>query len=254
MRVTRLIVMCVVVSILTSCTITCYQVFSTKPTNRDIAINEKEMVYSDGICVIKYNFWSNGGNPGFLVYNNTNEKLYINLKESFFTLNGIAYDYYEKGSSFSAYSHTRTKTVSKTISDIEHKPFSIFRVGQVSSNIESGSYSEMHTVGNQTENIDIVCIPPQSAKYIAKFAIASLPIHKSTKDVEYSEADTPIRFANYISYYTESNKEKSTLMKNEFYVDKTNILYEMKRKHKPSEFYVTYTIKRSNDPYAFIYW
>ena len=241
--------MCALSSVLTSCTITCYQVFSTKPTTENIVVKEESMLYSDDVCAISYNFWQNGGNPGFLVFNKTNEKLYINLKESFFTLNGIAYDYYEKGSSFSAYSHTRTKAKTKSSSDIERKAFAIIKVGQISSNIKSDSYSEMHIVGSQTANIDIVCIPPHSAKPIAKFAIASYPIHKKTKEVKYSDADTPIKFANYISYYTESNKEKPTLVKNEFYVDKTSgTLYAMKKSYKPNEFFVTYTIRRSENP------
>ena len=241
--------MCTLSSVLTSCTITCYQVFSTKPTDKNITIQEKSMIYSDDVCVVSYDFWCNGGDPGFLVFNKTNEKLYLNLKESFFTLNGIAYDYYEKGSSFSAYSHTQTKAKTKSISDIERKAFAIIKVGQISSNIKSDSYSEMHIVGSQTANIDIVCIPPHSAKPIAKFTIASQPLHKSTKEVEYSDTDTPIKFANYISYYTESNKEKPTLVKNEFYVDKTSgTLYAMKKSYKPNEFFVTYTIRRSENP------
>lgn len=249
MKLTKLITMCALSSVLTSCTITCYQVFSTKPTTENIVVKDKSMLYSDDVCAISYNLWCNGGDPGFLVFNKTNEKLYLNLKESFFTLNGIAYDYYEKGSSFSAYSHTRTKATTKSISDIERKAFAIIKVGQISSNIKSDSYSEMHIVGSQTANIDIVCIPPHSSKPIAKFAIASQPLHKSTKEVKYSKTDTPLKFANYISYYTESNKEKPTLVKNEFYVDKTsNILYSIKKDNKPNEFFITYDIRWSENP------
>ena len=254
MKLTKLITMCALSSALTSCTITCYQVFSTKPTTENIVVKEKSMLYSDDVCAISYNFWQHGGDPGFLVFNKTNEKLYLNLKESFFTLNGIAHDYYEKGSSFSVHGHARTKATSKTVSEIEHRPYAVFKIGQVSSNLASSSSSEMHAVGSQTANVDIVCIPPHSAKLIAKFAIASYPIHKKTKEVEYSNADTPIKFANYISYYTESSKEKSTLVKNEFYVDRTSILYAMKTSYKPNEFFVTYTIRQSEDPYSFTYY
>ena len=125
MKLTKLITMCALSSVLTSCTITCYQVFSTKPTTKNIVVKEKSMLYSDDVCAISYNFWCNGGDPGFLVFNKTNEKLYINLKESFFTLNGIAYDYYEKGSSFSVHGHAQTKATSKTISEIEYRPYAI---------------------------------------------------------------------------------------------------------------------------------
>ena len=273
MRLSKLLTIAILASLMSSCTVTRYQVFSTKPITDNVKIKNNSILYSDDICNITYNFWSNGGNPGFVIYNKSDEKLYVNLKESFFTLNGLAYDYYEAGATFSAYSHAKTvsgRNVNYTYNysatnhfhaniDNSNPIFAPFSTSSIyGSSMENGhvtinghnvihSYTEKNTTGRQTINADIICIPPKSAKVVSKFAISYTPFLGSRIRMEYSINQTPIRFANFISYNTESRKRT---VRNEFYVDKSEIIKSNNRVVNPSDFYVKYTIKRSEDIYT----
>jgi len=91
----NLFLIAVIAVFLTSCATTSfYQVYKAVPTDKSIK-TENYLIYEDDNCKISYNFWGEGGNIGFYIYNKTNENVYLNLEQSFFVLNGIAYDYFK---------------------------------------------------------------------------------------------------------------------------------------------------------------
>ena len=86
----------VVCAVLTSCSPTIYyQIYQTKPVEENIAINDNVLVFEDDNCVISYNFWKEGGDFGFKIYNKNSENIYLHVDECFFVKNGYAYDYYD---------------------------------------------------------------------------------------------------------------------------------------------------------------
>lgn len=51
--------------------------------------------YEDGVMTIEYDFWSESGKFTFVVRNNSDDDIYLNLAESYFVNNGYAQDYYQ---------------------------------------------------------------------------------------------------------------------------------------------------------------
>lgn len=84
-----------VLLIINSCTPDKFiQVYKVKPIT-ELQNSQNLLVYSDENCTVKYNMWSEGGNPGFAFFNKTDQNITLNLNESFFILNGIAFDYFK---------------------------------------------------------------------------------------------------------------------------------------------------------------
>ena len=78
-----------VCAVLTSCSPTIYyQIYQTKPVEENIAVNDNGVVFEDDNCVISYNFWKEGGDFGFKIYNKNSENIYLHMDECFFVKNG----------------------------------------------------------------------------------------------------------------------------------------------------------------------
>lgn len=168
-----------------------YQVYKVDPV-KDIEYKSNSLIYENDDCIVYYNLWENGGNIGFNFYNKTSKNLYLNLKESFFILNGEAFDYYKN--------RVYTNKLSQKLS-------SEFVI----------SYNEP----------DIICIPAYSSKNIAEYDINNVlyrdcdlyrfPSKKQVKTVSFNKENSPFVFSNRIAYYIDS-KENSTHFENEFFV------------------------------------
>ena len=94
-----------------SCATEFYQLYSVKP-NQETITKTETLFFEDDNCKISYNLWSNGGDIGFDIYNKTDEKIYVNLNDCNFILNGFAYDYY-KNRTFTT-SKNKFESTSKT--------------------------------------------------------------------------------------------------------------------------------------------
>lgn len=196
-----------------------YQVFNVKSASET---TDTLMTYSDSQTEISYNFWSKGGNAGFIFKNTGDKDVFIDLSKCFLIINGVAYDYYQnrifgdsKGSIFTSnsfFAPSLTYTVSSE------------------SNLTT-YYMEAKTV----------CVPAHSMKYIA----CEYPLHESlfhdcdlqlfpksnshwdkvTKTTVYEAVpslhfnveSSPLVFSNIITYYTES-PEQCIRIVNEFFV------------------------------------
>ncbi|MEI2421245.1 hypothetical protein V6O07_13310, partial [Arthrospira platensis SPKY2] len=114
---------------------------------------ENNLVYEDENCVISYNFWDEGGDFGFKFYNKTDKKIFIDLSDSYFILNGISNNYFkDRIYSFSSSSGFSTSSVASSTKSVSGANRSNFlqtnRVslanasGFMSSNGYSVSYNE----------------------------------------------------------------------------------------------------------------
>ena len=93
------------VALLTSCSTTFYQVYTTE-TSESISKNKNSLIFEDDNCIITYNLWKHGGDVGFTFYNKTEEMIFLNLEESLLLmLTGTVLSLFASG--FSVHRHIR---------------------------------------------------------------------------------------------------------------------------------------------------
>jgi hypothetical protein len=226
MNLRKLIYAFSTVLLLSSCATTSfYQVYDVKP-NQETITKTENLFFEDENCKISYNLWANGGNIGFDIYNKTDEKIYVNLKESNFILNGFAYDYYKN--------RTFTTSESKSASILNTSTGSVAVTGiNVYNNIQTNQVksSSSANLGSSVgyavsiKEDSLICIPPKTTKRISEYSINNTlirncdlfkyPRTKEIKTKTYTAEKSPIVFSNRITYEINGN---SKLVENEFFV------------------------------------
>jgi hypothetical protein len=232
-----------------------YQVYKVKPTT-EIKQPGNSLVYEDENCKVLYDFWGEGGDAGFLIYNKSDKDIFVNMKESFFICNGIAYDYFKNReftstnstSQSSMYTYSATNTYSAFASIIGaiavsgnyngFKQTNSVATGLGASKSVSYGASAGKSVSNTSSrgvNIkeqDIVCIPPQSAKVISEYNINEnlyrdcnlflKPSKKKIKTSSFSEKDSPFVFSNRITYSVDGQSTPIKIEQKFFVLEITN--------------------------------
>lgn len=262
----------VITVFLTSCaTKYYYQVYKAVPTDKSISV-DNELIYEDDNCKISYDLWQEGGNIGFHFYNKTNTNIYLNLDESFFVLNGIAYDYYKDrvftSSASSGSTTSKSTSSSKSVTGINfldllqtNKIQASNSVGVMTSSGYSISYNEEK----------VICIPSMTSKIITEYNINKslyrdcdlfkYPTKKQINSKYFTKSESPIVFSNRITY-TVGLSDKQIKFENEFYISEIsnypeNEITELKYKVfcgqesstiissfkdvSPDKFYIKYT-------------
>lgn len=166
-----------------------YQMYQTKPSSENIKVYENKIVYEDDKCSIMYDFWSEYGNAGFIIYNKSLENLVLHLDKSFYINNGIAYDYFKN------------------------------RIYNSKSSV-----NEVYTIESKT-----ICVPPKCIKEIKEYVINNSLYQNcsinyrgyisSNNTVSFNKYDSPYVFSNVLVYSIGDSEEIHSI-KNEFYVSK----------------------------------
>jgi len=204
-----------------------FQVYKVKPSE-NIVSKENALVYEDDNCKVYYNFWEEGGNVGFRFYNKTENQIYLNLEESFFILNGIAYDYYKNRvftkSKTSGTSLSNSASLSESVTGVNYYDLIQTNKLEISSNIGTAS-SFGYSVSYNEEKI--ICIPAHTSKIIMEYKVNEtlyrdcelfrFPTKKQIKTKTFSKSDSPIVFSNKIAYYL-GNSDNLNVFKNEFFI------------------------------------
>jgi len=214
-------------AVLSSCKVTFYQVYKADVPNSS-GIMENLLVFEDDNCRVSYNLWGNGGNIGFKFYNKTVENLYLNLEESFFILNGRAYDYF-KNRIYTTIANTgAAKTYGTTDSISTNGPnfLNLFQTNSISHTNTVGLKSSIEYSTSINEK-KIICIPSHTSKVISEYSInhalyrdCDLFIHPKKKDINtigFSKEESPIVFRNLIVYRTKQ-MNKPIEFENDFFV------------------------------------
>jgi len=226
MKIIRLIYILSTVLLLSSCgTPMYYQVYKVKPSHETVS-KAQNLFFEDDNCKITYNLWANEGNIGFNFYNKTDENVYVNLKESYFILNGVAYDYYKNRTyttsetKSASQMHTSTGSVAVTGVNI----YNNIQTNKVNSSKSTNVSSSVGYAVSYKED-SIICIPAKTTKMISEYSINNslirdcelfkFPKKKKIKTKSYSIEQSPIVFSNIITYNT---KGKSVSVENKFYV------------------------------------
>jgi hypothetical protein len=210
-----------------------YQVYKVKTESKN-STSADGLVFEDENCIIHYNLWAENGDLSFEFYNKTEENIYLDKTESFFVLNGKAYDYfqnrvYSKSSSqgvSSLSSVSRSSSVSGLYSNLLQPSVSVATNklavktigGVVASSASSVSYNEPK----------VVCIPSKTTKSISGFSINSslyrdcdlfkYPTRKQINAKSFNSEDSPLVFENRFQYSIGESKEMINF-KNDFYVE-----------------------------------
>ena len=226
MEIRKLIYAFSTVLLLSSCATTSfYQVYNVK-SNQETITKTDNLFFEDENCKISYNLWANGGNIGFDIYNKTDEKIYVNLNESNFILNGFAYDYYKNRtfttSESKSASSSKTSTGSVAVTGIN--VYNNIQTNQVKSSSSANISSSVGYAVTIKED-SIICIPAKTTKRISEYSINNTlirncdlfkyPSKKTIKTKSYSIEQSPIIFSNIITY--EIKGERITV-ENKFYV------------------------------------
>lgn len=188
-----------------------YQIYRTKP----VAGQNPSNVYENTDCRITYDFWAEGGDAGFTIFNKSSEPLTVHMDRSFYIVNGNAYDYYQ----------ARTFTTAKTETKAAYASTYLYRLNMAS----SGAVSSGHSTSYQ-ERPEIT-IPAKSSKsfreykinlaYFAHCNLAKYPTKRKIGTVRFTNSDSPFVFSNSITY---SIGGKPTTSVHDFYVEEiTNL-------------------------------
>lgn len=188
---------------LQSCSTTYYQVYETKSNTKTSETSETNdaFVFEDDHCIVTYNLWSEGGNPGFTIYNKTSKTLYLDKFSSFFIINGQAKDYY--------LDRVFTSGESVVLNSLF---YNLSNTADVST-----SYAEKA----------IIAIPSKTQKSISEYNINNnflvdcdlekYPSSRKVKTKEYNANESPLTFENRISYFFEKEEQVYEIT-NSFYI------------------------------------
>lgn len=222
-----LILTALAATLLSSCSTVFYQVYRVVPVDK-LKINNNHLIYEDENCVVSYNFWSEGGNVGFQLFNKTDKNIYLNLEESFFIFNGTAYDYYKNrvftNSSSSSASASKSTSSSTSLTGINYLDLLQTNKVQVTNNVGLATATGFSVSYNEKK---VICIPPKSSKTITEYNISEslyrdcflflYPTQKEVKSKYFTIDDSPIIFSNRIAY-TIGQSDNLVRFENNFYI------------------------------------
>lgn len=223
----------ILAAIASACTSTAYyQVCETK-SNGKLSNNSGTVSFEDENCKISYNLWRDGGNAGFVFYNKTEKKIILDMRESYFLVNGISQSYFRN--------RVYTKTVGRAgaVANVNSTSAGVMAsspgkaVGVSTNNtLSSGlAASEEYSVSFAEE--DKIQIPPHTSKVVQEYSIWTVPyrdcsiIRYPFRDerptVDFSKETSPITFGNNLVYTLEGESQSRTIT-NSFYVSKISNL------------------------------
>jgi len=251
-----LLMMAIIFSFMTSCKSNVFYQFYKVNSISESSKNNNPLVFEDDNCRVFYDFWGSQGGVGFMIYNKTDENIYVNKKESFFIENGMAYDYFQnrtfansKSTSVSisnsnVYSYNVTGidavgvSASTSVSGYNYQGFK--QANNIAAGIASAIAVTAGIANTQTKGVttssassvsytemDVICIPPKTSKVISEYHITNnlysdcdLPWYPSkgqVRTIKFTSTKSPYIFSNKIAYTVGQSKDIFTF-DNKFYV------------------------------------
>jgi len=262
----KLLYIFVLTLVFTSCSSTYYQVYKAE-AGENIQNTSNGLIYEDDNCRISYDLWTNGGSADFVVKNKTEEDLHLHLGESYFILNGIAYDYFQNRV-FMSSQGSATSLVSEV---------NLFNIWQTNKTLSSGSSVAISSVdGISYREKEVVTIPAGTAKSFNEFQVnnqllrdCDLYLYPNKRQIttkHYSQTDSPLVFGNLLAY-TVGEDETLRKIENQFFVsaitnypenefigterdefcgEKGSYMKKYFKKSAPDAFYIEYTKKKGD--------
>lgn len=222
---TMVIIVAVASMSLTSCTKLYYQVYDV---NSNLLKQENNsMIYENHDIKVMYNLWGENGKVGFIIHNKTEKNMFIDMKQTFFILNGEANDYFRN----SEWLSTNTTMISSSYGmSTTYLPLTGFWPMHyyVPTMVSGASQLLANTTGVTTKEKEIVCIPANSYKVISKYTVSPKFIQtcnrkqdfpsSTAKVATYTEDNSPVKFKNRIAYSFDNSCKDLQHVENGFYI------------------------------------
>lgn len=233
-----------------------YQVYTVEALG-GFTKTENSLLFEDENLEVHYDFWTNKGGVGFYIYNKSEKDVVVNLAESFFIYNSVAFDYFKNrvfiSETSNSTSNSSTTSSTNSTSSTKTSSFSMSAAAGVSGVPMSGggnaggalgagggaSRSKMTTntttdtqtstkINSVTSGVNIfeketLFIPAKSGRFFLEYYISESVYEtremKKTdfKGITFSESTSPIVFGNRISYSVKGSN-KSIMLSHNFYV------------------------------------
>ena len=222
--------------------------FSADWTVRD----DGKFRYDEGDIVVDYNFWAQNGQVSFVITNNSDNDVYVDLGRSFLVVNGMTFDYFQNRTyssnssstvvSSSSYGVSNTFAVANGMANAFASAYGNSASSTAFSNLSglnrSFGYSSRST-SSSTVNRGIeygekegVWIPAHSSRHFCEFSLLEAPYRRcglarnpsrsEEASITFDETNSPYAFDNMLMLVV--NGEDHRLI-NSFYIDRiTNIL------------------------------
>lgn len=212
-----------------------YQIYQAASTTGISEVNGA-FQYEDENCIITYDLWADGGNAGFKFYNKTDQNIYVNLEETFFIKNGMAYNYYknrvysQSNSSGSSVVHDATKA--KYVEDLEDP-----NVKKGTKKTKRQSIEIVNTTEEGVSYVEekVVVVPARASKIFKEHLVASAlyrdcdlkkyPKGKKEEQKTFTVETSPLVFSNRIVYITGKSGQRNEV-EHGFYVSAVSNISE----------------------------
>ncbi|TVQ49428.1 MAG: hypothetical protein EA362_04430 [Saprospirales bacterium] len=217
--------------------------------SEDLEFTDEGLIFRNEHLMIGYNFWTNGGSGAFVIKNNTDSIIYIDLANSYSVRNGLATPYYLNRT----FTESSTQTVSSYnfFTDIHQSSISsgssflsLFSDDyQVQGFVNNrGSRSSQTSVGRSGESLTasktsgieirerrIISIPPNAAKIVkgspflsrpfVDCAIERNPNRNQVSSISFEKQNSPLRITNVISYsFQESDIDNKETLEMSYWI------------------------------------
>lgn len=202
---------CMLAISLSSCSSYYYQVYTV---DSNLKQKGNSLVYENEDCYINYNLWSYNGEVKFAITNKTDKDMFINMGQTFFTVNGLAREYFQDRTyttqRYSESQYNYGSANGHAVSDgfwgngiYTENAEAIFRA-------RSSKYTNANLSGVTEKEKEIVCIPAKSYKIFNYYRVnpSWIKTCDRTKDfpaksyvvASYSRENSPQEFTNRIAY------------------------------------------------------
>jgi len=194
---------CNSLQLVTNSPIRFYQIYTISSESVHL-IGDSYRIDSGNIS-IEYNFWAEKGNGSFILYNNSDKEIFVDLGRSHLLVNGIAYTYYP---------NLTTESFSKLTTDgIE---------------LKINLWSPTHEASIANLETRIICIPPASGKLIPSYKLNSgiiqdcdyaiLPKNGQSEIMKFNKDNSPLLYRNILTYSFSEDFNEAFIINNDFWM------------------------------------
>ena len=225
----RRILLLLTVMSMTSCAASVYYQIATISSPQMSVSDDGRFSYNENDLTIDYDFWSDHGKVGFIITNNTNEDIYIDLSRSFLIVNGMTFDYYKN--------RTYKSKTSGIVNNSSPEKGITIASGKSMTNVLANNVTSQDPYNYiiETTEKEGVWIPAHAARYFCEFYLlkdtyrqCGLPLNPSRKEnasIDFNEMDTPYAFENRLMIMINGQEQR---LVNYFYINNITNLQESK--------------------------
>lgn len=181
---------------ISSCKSWYYQIATLSSNNASLDASSR-MVFTEGDYSLVYDFWTESGQVSFKFENNSDVDVYVDLKRSFFLINGVTYDYFQNRSWTQSQSSYNGATATVGGASFSYPGIK----GSVSNSTGSSSASAV-----EYKEKEGVWVPAHTCRYFNEFTLLGSPYRECgfdrfpshTTELNFTEETSPYKYNNVL--------------------------------------------------------